>query len=176
MCRKDTQLLWEPKFSVSKAFCVILRQQTFREETQEKHIIIKKKILGTLVRNTRVYHTSHAKFFLYGQKLQNYFSTFILIIISNVHPKGFSNFILNCTCRFCSERGTFLQLPIKEIMCSNARTFSQEWNMLFISGNLWIFFECLMIVEQDGYEGIEMWKQANPVLYDYEYLKRAHFY
>lgn len=48
--------------------------------------------------------------------------------------------------------------------------------MLFISGNLWIFFECLMIVEQDGYEGIEMWKQANPVLYDYEYLKRAHFY
>ena len=65
-------LPWESIFSVfCKAFFVVLRQQTFREETQEKHIIIKKKILGTLVRSTRIYHTSPAKFFLYGQKLQN---------------------------------------------------------------------------------------------------------
>lgn len=69
-----------------------------------------------------------------------------------MYPKGFSNFILNCTCRFFSERGTFLQLPIKEIVFSNARTFSRAWNILFNCGNLWIFFECLMIVEQDGYE------------------------
>ena len=69
-----------------------------------------------------------------------------------MYPKGFSNFILNCTCRFFSERGTFLQLPIKEIVFSNARTFSRWWNILFNCGNLWIFFECLMIVEQDGYE------------------------
>lgn len=41
---------------------------------------------------------------------------------------------------------------MKEILCSNVRTFSQGWDMLYNCDNLWIFFECLMIVEQDGYE------------------------
>ena len=111
-CRKDIQLPWESIFSVfCKAFCVVLRQQTFREETQEKHIIIKKKILGTLVRSSRIYHTSPCQFFFVGTKSSNSHST-LLIISNNVCHKCFSNFIWNYTCRFFSERGTFLQLPI----------------------------------------------------------------
>lgn len=108
-----------------KVFCMVLRQQTFREETQEKHVIIKKKILGTLVRSTRIYHTSPAKFFLQGQNLQNSHST-LLIISNNVCLKGLLNFILKCTSRFFSERGTFIQLPVKETSCSNARTLVKD--------------------------------------------------